>query len=255
MIKYFRKIRQKLLIENKFSKYLIYAIGEILIIVIGVLFAVQINNWNQSRKVEALEKSVLTDLRNELNANISQLEESIDNKEGVLSAGRLLLEHSGPDATWELKMNFDSILFKVIVSGWKFFPETGVITDILSSGKLNIIQNDSLRYMISSIPADMKTMNDEDDTYRLDLHGYFLPFFSGNYPLRNIVQDRGLFGRNMDSGLSTFHIDPESLLRNREFEGVLTIQRIWINTAIAMYYWQMIKYKIMLRLISKKLVS
>jgi len=255
MIKFFRKIRQKLLIENKFSKYLIYAIGEIVLVVIGILLALQINNSNQSRKTEALEKSVLTDLLNELNSNISQLENSIYNKEGVLSAGRLLLEHSGPDAIWELKMNFDSILFNVIVSGWKFFPETGVVTDILSSGKLNIIQNDSLRYMISSLPADMKTMNEEDDTYRLDLHGYFLPFFSRNYSLRNIVQDRGLFGRNMDSGLSTFHIDPKYLLRNRELEGVLTIQNIWINTAIAMYNSQMDKYKIMLRLIREELDS
>ena len=109
--------------------------------------------------------------------------------------------------------------------------------------------------MISSLPSDMAMMNDEDDTYRLDLHGYFLPFFSRNYPLRNIVQDRGLFSRNMDSGLSTFHIDPESLLRNHELEGVLTIQSIWTNTAISMYIIQMNKYKIMLRFISKELES
>ncbi len=255
MINFFRKIRHNLVEQNKTGKYLKYGIGEIVLVVIGILIALQINNWNEGRKSEALEKSVLTDLRNELNANISQLEYEIDQREGVLSAGRLLLEHSGPDATWELKINFDSILFKVVVSGWKFFPETGVITDILSSGKLNIIQNDSLRYMISSLPSEMAQMNDEDDTYRLDLHGYFLPFFSRNYPLRNIVQDRGLFGRNMDSGLSTFHIDPESLLRNRELEGVLTIQNIWTNTAIAMYNRLMNKYKIMLRLISKKLES
>lgn len=46
----FRKIRQQLLSENKFSKYLIYAIGEIILVVIGILIALQINNWNQSKK-------------------------------------------------------------------------------------------------------------------------------------------------------------------------------------------------------------
>ncbi len=47
MIKFFRKIRQKMLIENKFSKYLIYAIGEIILVVIGILIALQINNLNE----------------------------------------------------------------------------------------------------------------------------------------------------------------------------------------------------------------
>ena len=50
MIKFFRKIRQKLLSENKFSKYLIYAVGEIILVVIGILIALSINNWNEHRK-------------------------------------------------------------------------------------------------------------------------------------------------------------------------------------------------------------
>ena len=49
-MKIFRKIRQKLLTENKFSKYLIYALGEIVLVVIGILIALQINNWNQSKQ-------------------------------------------------------------------------------------------------------------------------------------------------------------------------------------------------------------
>ena len=49
MIKFFRKIRQKLLTENKLSKYLIYAIGEIILVVIGILIALSINNWNEDR--------------------------------------------------------------------------------------------------------------------------------------------------------------------------------------------------------------
>ena len=51
MIKFFRKIRQRLLTENKFSKYLLYAIGEIILVVIGILIALQINNWNEGRKL------------------------------------------------------------------------------------------------------------------------------------------------------------------------------------------------------------
>ena len=49
MINFFRKIRQRLLTENRFSKYLIYAIGEILLIVVGILFALQLKTWNDNQ--------------------------------------------------------------------------------------------------------------------------------------------------------------------------------------------------------------
>ena len=52
MIKFFRKIRQRLLTENRLGKYLLYAIGEILLVVIGILIALSINNWNEERKNE-----------------------------------------------------------------------------------------------------------------------------------------------------------------------------------------------------------
>ncbi len=58
-MKVFRKIRQKLLAESKFSKYLVYAIGEIVLVVIGILIALQINNWNQTRKDDLALKEYL----------------------------------------------------------------------------------------------------------------------------------------------------------------------------------------------------
>ncbi|WP_370476682.1 DUF6090 family protein [Tamlana flava] len=66
MIKFFRKIRQKLLSENKFSKYLIYAIGEIILVVIGILIALSINNWNENKKAQLEDVKFLSNLRNEI---------------------------------------------------------------------------------------------------------------------------------------------------------------------------------------------
>jgi hypothetical protein len=69
MIKFFRKIRQRLLTENKFSKYLLYAIGEIILVVIGILIALQINNWNEKRKenatINTYLKGIMADLNND----------------------------------------------------------------------------------------------------------------------------------------------------------------------------------------------
>ena len=66
MIKFFRKIRQNLLSENKFSRYLLYAIGEIVLVVIGILLALQINNWNENRKDILLSKAILEEFKKDL---------------------------------------------------------------------------------------------------------------------------------------------------------------------------------------------
>jgi len=66
MIKFFRKIRQRLLTENKFSKYLFYAVGEIILVVIGILIALSINNWNEDKKnrklITTYKKSIIENL-------------------------------------------------------------------------------------------------------------------------------------------------------------------------------------------------
>ena len=66
MIKFFRKIRQQLLTENKFSKYLLYAIGEIALVMVGILLALQVNNWNEGRKSKQIEKNVLRSLSQDI---------------------------------------------------------------------------------------------------------------------------------------------------------------------------------------------
>ena len=55
MIKFFRHIRKRILTENKTGRYLKYAIGEIVLVVFGILIALQINNWNEERKLRVIE--------------------------------------------------------------------------------------------------------------------------------------------------------------------------------------------------------
>ena len=75
MIKFFRKIRQKLLSDNNFSKYLIYAIGEIILVVIGILIALAINNMNQNRVIQEKEQTYLNGLRAEFQISKVKLSE------------------------------------------------------------------------------------------------------------------------------------------------------------------------------------
>lgn len=78
MIKFFRKIRQRLLTENKFSRYLLYAIGEIILVVIGILIALQINSWNEWRKDRTTERVILNDLAKNIEINIQTFQNDID---------------------------------------------------------------------------------------------------------------------------------------------------------------------------------
>ncbi|PTM11594.1 MAG: hypothetical protein DA407_01205 [Bacteroidetes bacterium] len=77
MIKFFRHIRKRLLTENKFSKYLLYAIGEIILVVIGILFALQINTWNTTRELKTQNQEFLKKMLTELDLNKVRLEYAI----------------------------------------------------------------------------------------------------------------------------------------------------------------------------------
>lgn len=77
MIKFFQTIRQRLLTENKFSKYLLYAIGEIVLVVIGILIALGINNWNENRKTDIKVKNSLVALKNDLSQDTLLIKERL----------------------------------------------------------------------------------------------------------------------------------------------------------------------------------
>ncbi len=78
MIKFFRHIRQNLLMENKTSKYFKYAIGEIILVVIGILIALQINTWNEKKKESRKLKVVLTSVYKDLVADSLAIHEDLE---------------------------------------------------------------------------------------------------------------------------------------------------------------------------------
>src|SRR5210317_1476581 len=91
MINFFRKIRQQLLSQNKVSKYLLYAIGEIVLVVIGILIALQINNWNEERRDRIIEQKVLEGLAKNLEMNIERFEKRLNNIQMYSKSGEIIL--------------------------------------------------------------------------------------------------------------------------------------------------------------------
>ena len=145
MTKIFRKIRQKMLTENKYSKYLSYAIGEIVLVVIGILIALQINNWNENRILLKKEKHYLNEITANLEVDITRINEIFNFnqiKDSILDETiNPLLDFEEDDQIVQMiAKNFDSNgVYDV------FEQNNAAYTNMLQAENIGLIQNDYLR--------------------------------------------------------------------------------------------------------------
>ncbi|MCF1193124.1 DUF6090 family protein [Mangrovimonas sp. AS39] len=146
MIKFFRKIRQNLLSEGKTGKYLKYAIGEIILVVIGILIALQINNWNEDKKERKEENQALVSLHDEFIQSRELFVSNQRHSKKVFDGMQNLLEIL--DSKRINEKSIDSIYHYLNTSSWSsstFNPSRGIVNSLVNSGKLNIISNDKLK--------------------------------------------------------------------------------------------------------------
>lgn len=158
MIKFFRKIRHNLLSEGKTGKYFKYAIGEIILVVIGILIALQINNWNENRKVEKLEAQIYTELKSDLLQTRNDLNEAISNHKEIFKSSQQLITD-----IYEKKSNSQSIYESLTRSSAEFqiIPKTSAFENLKNIG-LNTLSNDSLRIAITNLfQLKLKRLDDE----------------------------------------------------------------------------------------------
>ena len=113
MFKFFRRIRQQLLSENKFSKYLLYAVGEIILVVIGILIALSINNWNEDRKQKKEEKGLYVQIIKDLDEDHDLLLNHLTLSESLKTMFKNLYEYSA-GKTDTLDMEYPVLLFQSI---------------------------------------------------------------------------------------------------------------------------------------------
>lgn len=146
MIKFFKKIRKKMLTENKFSKYVIYAIGEIVLVMIGILLALQVNNWNVDKLDKKQEVKYLSRITLDLQKDLSILETQIEFRKGRLIGDKKLIQQIKGlpvDDVTELTKNVVNSLMAE-----KFTPNNNTYMELSSSGNLNLISNDSIKLLL-----------------------------------------------------------------------------------------------------------
>ena len=154
MIKLFRKIRQQLLTENKFSKYLLYAIGEIVLVVIGILIALQINNANELRKERAKEKEILKQIRSDLKEDSKFLKNTKIIYQNRLSYFKKI-DTTISCKKYDLSKGQDSSSIlnyrNIFINPKPFLPVSGTYKSIIGDGNTNIIRNKELLKSIQNL--------------------------------------------------------------------------------------------------------
>ena len=141
MISFFRRIRHRLLAEGHLTKYTYYAIGEILLVVIGILIALEINNWNEERTERVLEKKILQEIRLDMGINRRDIERMVETAEERLEKVVKLSDHLIYKKPSYEQLGFD---IREASSTQQYEPRTVGYESLKSSG-VDIIQNDSLR--------------------------------------------------------------------------------------------------------------
>jgi len=199
MLRYFRTFRQRLLSQNRVSRYLLYAAGEIVLVVIGILIALQINNWNEARKLRVQEIRVYEEIRHELSEAILDIQDDLDDHRRDLRSNEIVLavildRTAFQDSLmFHLALTTDREQLDLKTSGFEALKSTG----------FDILTNDSIRRAITNLyqgvlPAIVGRNRengllwhiDEKTTPRLESHFTLNPDAMNGKPMRRGDQFR-----------------------------------------------------------------
>lgn len=171
MIKFFRRIRYDLIDKNKTAKYLKYAIGEIILVVIGILIALSINNWNQLKQDQKLETNYLKGIKTNLNDDISELDQLFVKDTIKLKAYTFLIRTFNAEP---ITSNHQEIITNFYnAAGYNWFEGQNVVfEDMKSSGKLNLIRSDSIKYTLQKYYKFFEEVIKQENLYNSFIEKY-----------------------------------------------------------------------------------
>ena len=185
MFRFFRQIRQRLLAERQLTRYLLYALGEIVLVVIGILLALQINEWNENRKVRLTEKGVLSNLKQEFISNRTELNTVLRGVEQARDANLLLMDLIGAPNEVISGANTDSILFRA-VEYTRFMPTQNALTDLFQSGGLQLLSNEALKNLLYDWTRVMGNIDESYSGVKSKTEDEVLPYLTTRYPLKDM---------------------------------------------------------------------
>jgi hypothetical protein len=228
MIAFFRKIRFNLMNQNRTGKYLKYAIGEIILVMIGILLALQVNNWNEQRKDRVKEQVLLLQLQEDYQANLLQLEEKMTTRDRIISSALKLLRAFDQPAG----IIRDSLV-KELANAFHDPTYDPIQNDLTSSGNLMLIRNHKLKRLLSNWSSDVVGVREIEVTWSKFVNGEFGSILSdlglGRDVYNSFMNDSQhlwLLDHNEESfkieiGTSGLGAPLNEILSSRKLEGML----------------------------------
>jgi hypothetical protein len=239
MIKIFRKIRYDLMGKNKTGQYLKYAIGEIVLVVIGILIALQINNWNETRKERIEEQKILILLKEEFKSNLEQIENKIALRNYIMKESSRVIDYIDNE---RFDINLDTLIQNIspIALAPTFDP---IQNELLSSEGLKLIRNDTLKRYLSNWPTSIADLKEQENEWVFMYNNITVPFLidfgiSRNVQLSffndtnnlNYMQDKKLT-RSISLKKSNKSPSVKEILTNKKLEGILA-NAVLINQGV-----------------------
>ena len=227
MIKFFRKIRQNLLSEGQTGKYLKYALGEILLVMIGILLALQINTWDNSRKLKKEEFQLIKSLHKEFTNNLTLFDESYD---------RYITKKANIEAAMSIDpkiIPIDSLaaISRRVLNTPSYDPFQGIYNSMINTGKIELISNDILKEKVSTFQGLQLDYQESEETVK--------DFLVQN--LHNFIITEGLF-KNYQywTNKTPVSIREGQIIKERltvlfesdRFESSMIFLNSWMNSVI-----------------------
>ena len=174
MIKFFRQIRQNLLTEGRTGKYLKYAVGEIVLVVVGILIALQINNWNENRKDNIAESNILQDIKGSISTDIQQLKLRIELSKKDVQSANIILNHLEKNLPYNDSLNKHFVI--ITSTGSKDFTPQISAYKVLESKGIDLISNNQLKKAILNLyNIDYYRLVYEYENFHKNIHDYGRP--------------------------------------------------------------------------------
>jgi len=239
--------------ENKTSKYLKYAIGEIILVIIGILIALQINNWNESQKLKNDTLTFAERLKEEINQNIVLTKIEIERETSQVDKTKVLLNmFSQPDSS--VKPRFiDSLLYDILTSN-AIDIKMGTLQEGLNTGQVAMLQSNELKSKLYSFPSMIIEIKRMEQIESEDINTHLLPYIIDNSNLR--AMDNEFSKYNKDIAPSKFNSNINlDLLESRKFENIID-NRFWnTNQSLENYNLLMNELQSIQELLENQLVN
>ncbi len=203
--------------ENKTGKYFKYAIGEIILVVIGILIALQINNWNENRKETSKTKHLIERLIIETKRNIQTIKPKIVHAQKVNKEIKTILLMFGETINEDQNTKMDSLL-AWIAPDYALNLNLNTLIEARDNGEVSLIKNDTLRARLYRLTTISDEVKDYENMLNDDNNNFMMPFIYKNTNRRNIHAKIW----KSEVGISKLKDNDYSLLlMNRELENLL----------------------------------